>query len=148
MAHGRSRHHDLRQPDRDVAAVGWPVSELVHYDLMENPSPQTYDFHAAPSVLNGGLENSMILLGLGLFFAIGSALELELIKRKQKENILAEEFKNFFDMWYVMFTRHFDDFYLDIGIFRFRREDGWDVPGNYGFGMLSVVWISVYFSFS
>jgi hypothetical protein len=80
--------------------------------MMENQSPDTYDFRA-PSVLNGGLDNELALFGLGLFFTVGSALEFELIKRREREKVMAEELKNFFDMW---------------------REDGWDVPGNYGFG--------------
>lgn len=49
----------------------------------------------------------------GLFFAVGSVLEIELLKRKEKEKTVPEELKNFFDMW---------------------REEGFDIPGNYGFG--------------
>jgi hypothetical protein len=47
---------------------------------------------------------------LGLFFAVGSVLELELFRRRRDSPALL---KNFFDMW---------------------REDGWDAPGNFGFG--------------
>lgn len=116
-----------------LAAIGWPSSgishdmikellcchyydpvELVHYQLMANQSPDTYDFRA-PSVLNGGLDNEMVLFGLGLFFSIGAVLEYDLIKRKEREKEMASQLKNFFDMW---------------------REDGWDVPGNYGFDPL------------
>lgn len=92
-----------------LAAIGWPTSEIVHYEL----SGESWDTFRAPSVLNGGLDNDMVLFALGLFFAVGAVLEIELDKRKAKDAEDAEKLENFFNMW---------------------REDGWDVPGNYGFG--------------
>ena len=66
----------------------------------------------APSVLNGGLENQYVLLGLGTFVAVGAVLEFELARRrKETPNAL----RNFMDMY---------------------REDDWDLPGNYGFDPL------------
>ena len=64
----------------------------------------------APSVLNGGLDNTFVLFGLGVFVAVGGVLELQLLNRRKEQ---PEALQNFFDMW---------------------REDGWDAPGNYGFG--------------
>lgn len=102
-----------------LAAVGWPTSELLHYELsqsmgLENLLAQNM---RAPSVLNGGLENIYVLFALGLFVAVAAVLELELAKRQEAlgQNT-PEELKNFFDMF---------------------REDGWDTPGNYGFGKTS-----------
>lgn len=95
-----------------LAAFGWPVSELYHYQISSELGLQ--DLLAvngrAPSVLNGGLDNSLVLLALATFFAVGAILELQLIKRRQAK---PEPLRNFFDMW---------------------NEDGWDAPGNYGFG--------------
>lgn len=85
--------------------------------MMENQSPDTYDFRA-PSVLNGGLDNEFVLFSLGLFFAVGAVLEFELLRRREREKVMAADLKNFFDMW---------------------REDGWDVPGNYGFGKATFI---------
>jgi hypothetical protein len=97
-----------------LAAVGWPTSELYHYQLSQYAGLD--DLLAAggkaPSVLNGGLDNYFILFGLGLFFAVGGILEFELMRQRKEA---PEALQNFFDMW---------------------REDGWDTPGNYGFGYL------------
>lgn len=95
-----------------LAAFGWPVSELYHYKLSQ--SVGLMDFLAtgerAPSVLNGGLDNTYVLLGLGVFVAVGASLELQLLNRRKQQ---PDELQNFYNMW---------------------REDGWDAPGNYGFG--------------
>eukprot|EP01040_Poterioochromonas_malhamensis_P001654 gene1654-1751_t len=97
-----------------LAAFGWPVSELYHYKLSQ--SVGLMDFLAAgeraPSVLNGGLDNTYVLLGLGVFVAVGASLELQLLNRRKQQ---PDELQNFYNMW---------------------REDGWDAPGNYGFDPL------------
>eukprot|EP01036_Dinobryon_divergens_P022840 gene22840-31136_t len=99
-----------------LAAFGWPVSELYHYKIAQSVGLESLlnGDGRAPSVLNGGLDNIYALLGLGLFFAVGSVLELELFRRRRDSPALL---KNFFDMW---------------------REDGWDAPGNYGFDPLGL----------
>ena len=51
---------------------------------------------------------------IGVFFAVGGVLEFELMRRRKETPVLLQ---NFFDMW---------------------REDGWDTPGNYGFGKIFV----------
>lgn len=95
-----------------LAAFGWPMSELYHYQLAQSIGLEDVmgDGGRAPSVLNGGLDNSLALLALGTFFAVGAVLEFELLKRRRE---YPESLRNFYDMW---------------------REDGWDAPGNYGFG--------------
>lgn len=56
-----------------LASVGWPFSELYHYQLSQTLGLEdllgTED--RAPSVLNGGLDNVYVLAGLGTFFAVG-----------------------------------------------------------------------------
>ena len=96
-----------------LAAAGWPVSELSHYTLASYFGTDLISLGSegrAPSVLNGGLDNAFVLLSLGAFFAIGGVLEFELMRRRRE---VPDSLRNFFDMW---------------------REDGWDLPGNYGFG--------------
>jgi hypothetical protein len=96
-----------------LAAVGWPVSELYHYALAGYFNSEIVPLGSqdrAPSVLNGGLDNEYVLLSLGTFFAVGAVLELELMRRRRQ---VPPALRNFFEMW---------------------REDGWDTPGNYGFG--------------
>ena len=98
-----------------LAAAGWPVSELSHYTLASYFGTDFASLGSdgrAPSVLNGGLDNAFVLLSLGAFFAIGGVLEFELMRRRRE---VPDSLRNFFDMW---------------------REDGWDLPGNYGFGKL------------
>eukprot|EP01035_Chromulina_nebulosa_P019700 gene19700-25622_t len=102
-----------------LAAIGWPISELVHYRLSESmgvPNLLAENFRA-PSVLNGGLNNIYALSTLGLFFTVGSILEIELEKRKDRERNTPADIENFLNMW---------------------REDGWDIPGNYGFDPLKL----------
>eukprot|EP01031_Cornospumella_fuschlensis_P035377 gene35377-42874_t len=99
-----------------LAAFGWPVSELYHYTLSQQIGLEDLlaDGGKAPSVLNGGLDNAYVLLGLGTFFAVGSVLELLLLQRRKQA---PEGLQNFYDLW---------------------REDGWDAPGNYGFDPLGI----------
>mmetsp|Transcript_29580 Transcript_29580/g.42235 ORF Transcript_29580/g.42235 Transcript_29580/m.42235 type:complete len:205 (+) Transcript_29580:21-635(+) len=99
-----------------LAAFGWPVSELYHYQIAQSVGLDSLLAVGgkAPSVLNGGLDNVFALLGLGLFFAVGGVLEFELIRRRKEAPPVL---KNFFDMW---------------------REDGWDSAGNYGFDPLGL----------
>ena len=99
-----------------LAAIGWPFSELYHYQLSQEMGLEDLlaDGGRAPSVLNGGLDNAYVLFSLGCFFAVGGVLEFELARRrKDTPDIL----QNFYDMW---------------------REDGWDTPGNYGFDPLKL----------
>lgn len=103
-----------------LASVGWPISELVHYQLSQYIGLDNLlgENMRAPSVLNGGLNNVFVLFALGLFFAVGATLEFELLKKKADlERSTPPELLNFFDMW---------------------REDGWDTPGNYGFDPLGL----------
>lgn len=103
-----------------LAALGWPVSELVHYELARSMGYENLLAPGlrAPSVLNGGLDNAFVLFGLGLFLTIGSYLELKMIEKKASDNEeVPEELKNFFEMW---------------------RQDGYDAPGNYGFDPLGL----------
>lgn len=109
-----------------LAAIGWPFSELYHYQLAAEVYGQQVDASnpvstlldviplaangRAPSVLNGGLDNLYVLLVLGTFFAVGGILEFELFRRRKA---VPSTLTNFYDLW---------------------REDGWDAPGNYGFG--------------
>jgi hypothetical protein len=98
-----------------LAVVGWPISEIYHYQLSVDFGLQDELIATggrAPSVLNGGLDNINVLLSLGLFIAVGGVLEFELMRRRQE---IPDDLRNFFDMW---------------------REDGWDMPGNYGFDPL------------
>jgi len=50
-----------------LAAFGWPVSELYHYQIAQSIGLESIlaDGGKAPSVLNGGLDNVYALLGLG-----------------------------------------------------------------------------------
>lgn len=99
-----------------LAAVGWPFSELYHYTLSKSMGLEDMLLETngkAPSVLNGGLDNTYVLLALGTFFAVGAVLELEEMKRRNPND--PAELQNFMEMW---------------------REDGWDAPGNYGFDPL------------
>lgn len=99
-----------------LAAVGWPISELYHYKLailFSVPNELVESAGRAPSVLNGGLDNWHVLLFLGGVIAVGGVLEFELMRRRQE---VPESLQNFFDLW---------------------REDGWDMPGNYGFDPLN-----------
>lgn len=97
-----------------LAAVGWPISELQHYQLANTfglkDLLQTTD-GKAPSVLNGGLDNFPSLFALGIFFSVGAVLEYENLRRKYTP----EPLENFYDMW---------------------REEDFDEPGNFGFDPL------------
>lgn len=50
-----------------LAALGWPVSELYHYQISQSFGQQALlaEGGKAPSVLNGGLDNIYVLLALG-----------------------------------------------------------------------------------
>jgi hypothetical protein len=50
-----------------LAAVGWPTSELYHYQLSNSMGFEDIlaDGGRAPSVLNGGLDNVYVLFALG-----------------------------------------------------------------------------------
>lgn len=101
-----------------LAAFGWPFSELYHYTLSKSMGLEDMLLETngkAPSVLNGGLDNTYVLLALGTFFAVGAVLELEEMKRRNPND--PAELQNFMEMW---------------------REDGWDAPGNYGFDPLGL----------
>jgi hypothetical protein len=104
-----------------LAAFGWPSAELSHLIIAKRIGAESLlgDGGRAPSVLNGGLNNSYALFALGLFFAVGGVLELELLRRKDlaRRADEVEAFDNFLDM--------FDD--EDI-----------DIPGNYGWDPLSL----------
>ena len=70
-----------------LAALGWPISELKHYDLARQIGMQdllTTTSGKAPSILNGGLSNAPSLLALGVAFAVGSVLEYENIRIIEK----------------------------------------------------------------
>ena len=98
-----------------LAALGWPISELKHYDLARQIGMQdllTTTSGEAPSILNGGLSNAPSLLALGVAFAVGSVLEYENIRRKSAPDSL----QNFYDMW---------------------REEDFDEPGNFNFDPLN-----------
>lgn len=98
-----------------LAALGWPISELKHYDLARQIGMQdllTTTSGKAPSILNGGLSNAPSLLALGVAFAVGSVLEYENIRRKSAPDSL----QNFYDMW---------------------REEDFDEPGNFNFDPLN-----------
>lgn len=99
-----------------LAALGWPLSELYHYTIAEIFGMENLlaDGQKAPSVLNGGLDNTYVLSALGLFFAVGGVLELEMMRIKKE---VPEPLRNFYDMW---------------------NEEGWDEPGNYGFDPLKL----------
>lgn len=95
-----------------LAAFGWPISELYHYKISKviGMDDLLAKGERAPSVLNGGLDNLYVLIGLSIFLLVGAGLELQLQKRRKEQ---PEDLQNFLNMW---------------------REDGWDAPGNYGFG--------------
>lgn len=98
-----------------LAALGWPISELKHYDLARQIGMEdllTTTSGKAPSILNGGLSNAPSLFALGVFFAVGSVLEYENIRRKSSPDNL----QNFYDMW---------------------REEDFDEPGNFNFDPLN-----------
>ena len=104
-----------------LAAVGWPSAELSHLIIATRLGKDSLlgDDGRAPSVLNGGLNNSFALFTLGLFFAVGGGLELELLRRKRlvEKQREVEALDNFFDM--------FD-------------PDGFDIPGSYKFDPLNL----------
>ena len=98
-----------------LAALGWPFSELYHFTIAKYFGIDYVELASqgrAPSVLNGGLDNVFILLTLGTFFAVGGVLEFEMMRQRREVPV---NLRNFFNMW---------------------REDGWDIPGNYGFGKI------------
>lgn len=99
-----------------LASVGWPVSELYHYQLSQTLGLEDLlvEGGKVPSVLNGGLDNAYVLFSFGVFFAVGGVLELEL-KRRRKEK--PEMLKNFYDLF---------------------LESDWNAPGNYGFDPLGL----------
>ena len=97
-----------------LASVGWPAAELSHRIIADRLRlPELLgDNDRVPSVLNGGLNNNYALFALGLTFAVGGVLELELVRRRQKT---PEILDGFFDMF---------------------NEDGWDTPGKYVMKMI------------
>ena len=91
-----------------LASVGWPAAELSHRiiaDRLKLPE-MLGDSGRVPSVLNGGLNNNYALFLLGVMFAVGGVLELELVRRRQKT---PEILDGFFDMF---------------------NEDGWDLVSD------------------
>lgn len=52
-----------------LAAFGWPVSELYHYEIAQSVGLDSLlaGGGRAPSVLNGGLDNVFALAALGVF---------------------------------------------------------------------------------
>ena len=103
-----------------LAAVGWPSAELSHLIASRMGKESLLgDDGRAPSVLNGGLNNSFALFALGLFFAVGGVLELELLRRKRlvETQRQVEALDNFFDLY---------------------DPDGFDIPGNYKFDPLNL----------
>ena len=99
-----------------LAALGWPASELEHALIANKLGLENLlaDGEKAPSVLNGGLDRFDTLIALGVFFAVGSVLEVENARKKAKAPAALEAF---YDMW---------------------REEDWDEPGNYGFDPLGL----------
>jgi hypothetical protein len=98
-----------------LASIGWPISELYHYEFSRQiKMDNLLVFGKAPSILNGGLDNTYVLSGLLVFFLVGSYLEYVLWSRRRE---VPESLRRFYDMW---------------------REDGWDAPGNYGFDPLGL----------
>ena len=97
-----------------LAAIGWPASELTHYNIAKKMGLQELlaEGGKAPSVLNGGLDNFYILVGLGFFFAIGSVIEIQQLLRSDKPKVL----ENFYNLW---------------------EEDDFDEPGDYAFDPLN-----------
>ena len=104
-----------------LAAVGWPSAELSHLIIATRIGKDSLlgDDGRAPSVLNGGLNNSFALFALGLFFAVGGVLELELMRRKKivEKRKEVEAFDNFFDMY---------------------EPEGFEIPGNYNWDPLNL----------
>jgi hypothetical protein len=104
-----------------LAALGWPSAELSHLIIASRLGKDSLlgEDGRAPSVLNGGLNNSFALFALGLFFAVGSVLELELLRKKEiaRKQSEVEAFDRFFDMY---------------------DEEGTDIPGNYQWDPLSL----------
>ncbi len=97
-----------------LAAVGWPSAELSHLIIASRLGKESLlglDGRA-PSVLNGGLNNSFALFALGLFFAVGSVLEIELLRKREilRKQSEVEAFDKFLDMF---------------------EDEGADIPGNY-----------------
>lgn len=98
-----------------LAAVGWPLSELEHSLIASDLGLENLLVAGkAPSVLNGGLDRVDTLIALGVFFAVGTVLEIENARKKAQA---PQALENFYDMW---------------------REEGWDEPGNYGFDPLGL----------
>ena len=101
-----------------LAALGWPLSELYHYQLSQAfQMSNLLSNSMAPSVLNGGLDNVYILSTLLVFSAVGAVLEIILLRRKSV--VTSENLRAFFDMF---------------------NEDGFDVPGNYDFDPLKIAY--------
>lgn len=98
-----------------LASLGWPASEIYHYEFaMEANMDNLLVFGKAPSILNGGLDNTYVLSAFFAFFVVGAYLEYVLWARRRE---VPESLRRFYDMW---------------------REDGWDSPGNYGFDPLDL----------
>lgn len=97
-----------------LAALGWPSAELSHLIIAGRLGKVSLlgEDGRAPSVLNGGLNNSFALFALGLFFAIGSVLELELLRKREiaRKQSEVEAFDRFFDLY---------------------EEEDQNIPGNY-----------------
>jgi hypothetical protein len=102
-----------------LSAVGWPSAELSHLIIATRIGKESIlgDNGRAPSVLNGGLNNTFSLFALGVFFAVGAVLELELMRKKKLRDSQPEILSNFFEMY---------------------EEDESELPGNYGWDPLNL----------
>ena len=62
-----------------LAAAGWPLSELWHKEIADALGLDSIlaSEGKAPSVLNGGLDNSWIIAAAGVSLAIGGLLEFK-----------------------------------------------------------------------
>jgi len=65
-----------------LAAAGWPLSELWHREIADAFGLDSIlaEEGRAPSVLNGGLDNTWVLATFGIVVAIGAALEFTTFK--------------------------------------------------------------------
>eukprot|EP00640_Fibrocapsa_japonica_P003675 CAMPEP_0113933914 /NCGR_PEP_ID=MMETSP1339-20121228/1262_1 /TAXON_ID=94617 /ORGANISM="Fibrocapsa japonica" /LENGTH=296 /DNA_ID=CAMNT_0000935475 /DNA_START=69 /DNA_END=959 /DNA_ORIENTATION=- /assembly_acc=CAM_ASM_000762 len=69
-----------------LAAIGWPAAEKIHGGLAAglNLDNLLANDVFAPSVLNGGLGNLVVILGLGLAFNLAALIEVGTLGNSQK----------------------------------------------------------------
>ena len=76
-----------------LAAVGWPVQELIHPVLADVCQQRSLlaEGGCSPSILNGGLQQAELVPSLAAIFVIGSAFELKEWRMRSAQGLRINE---------------------------------------------------------